>query len=186
MLCASDVFIKHKGLKAMTVSISSVARIATDQMYSGLDGVLRKGAAHAKALKIDEAVFLNWRLAPNMLPLTRQVQFATEIPARGLSRLAGIEVPSFPDAEKSFDDLRTRIATARAHIKGLPSPPMDADPEKEIKVPTGKVERSFTRINFLQHFILPNLYFHTTATYLILRHLGVEIGKLDFLAAPPR
>jgi hypothetical protein len=169
----------------MAVSISTVARIATDQMYSGLDGVLQKGAAHARARKVEEAVFLNWRLAPDMLPMTRQVQFATEIPARGLSRLAGVEVPGFPDTEKTFDELRARVATARAHIKQLPSAPMDADPDQEIRVPMGKEERTFTRINFLQHFILPNLYFHTT-TYLILRHLGVEIGKLDFMAAPPR
>jgi len=170
----------------MTVTISSVARTATDQMYAGLDGVLQKGAAYAGARKVDEAVFLNWRLAPDMFPLTRQVQIATEIPARGLSRLAGTEIPNFPDTEKTFEELRTRITRARAHIDALPSAPMDADPDGEIRVPMGKEERSFSRINFLQHFILPNLYFHTTATYLILRHLGVEIGKLDFLAAPSR
>ena len=167
----------------MSVSISSVARIATDQMFSGLDGVLQKGAAAAKARGVDEAVYLNWRIAPDMFPLTRQVQFATEIPARGLSRLAGVALPSFPDTETTFDELRARVVKARAHIKGLPSAPMDADPDKEIKVPMGKEERAFTRINFLQHFILPNLYFHTTTTYLILRHLGVDIGKLDFMAA---
>ena len=170
----------------MSVTISSVARLATDQMFSGLDGVLQKGAAHAQARKVDEAVYLNWRLAPDMFPLTRQVQFATEIPARGLSRLAGVPLPSFPDTEATFDELRARVARARAHIKGLPSAPMDADPDKEIKVPMGKEERAFTRINFLQQFILPNLYFHTTTTYLILRHLGVDIGKLDFMAAPSR
>ena len=170
----------------MPVSISSVARIATDQMFSGLDGVLQKGAAAAKAKGVDEAVYLNWRIAPDMFPLTRQVQFATEIPARGLSRLAGVALPSFPDTETTFDELRARVAKARAHIKGLPSAPMDADPDKEIRVPMGKEERAFTRINFLQHFILPNLYFHTTTTYLILRHLGVDIGKLDFMATPPR
>lgn len=139
----------------MPVSMSSVARTATDQMFAGLDGVLQKGAAEARARKVDEAVYLNWRLAPDMFPLTRQVQFATEIPAR-------------------------------AHISELPSAPLDADPDKEIRVPMGKEERTFTRSNYLQHFVLPNLYFHTTATYLILRHLGVGIGKLDFLAAPPR
>ncbi len=170
----------------MPVTISSVARIATDQMFSGLDGVLQKGAAAAKARGVDEAVYLNWRIAPDMFPLTRQVQFATEIPARGLSRLAGAVLPSFPDTETTFDELRARVAKARAHIKGLPSAPMDANPDQEIKVPMGKEERTFTRSNFLQHFILPNLYFHTTATYLILRHLGVDIGKLDFMAAPPR
>jgi hypothetical protein len=153
-------------------------------MFSGLDGVLQKGAAAAKAKGVDEAVYLNWRIAPDMLPLTRQVQFATEIPARGLSRLAGVALPSFPDTEANFAELRARVAKARAHIKGLPSAPMDANPDQEIKVPMGKEERTFTRINFLQHFILPNLYFHTTTTYLILRHLGVDIGKLDFMAAP--
>jgi len=170
----------------MPVTISSVARIATDQMFAGLDGVLQKGAAAAKARGVDEAVYLNWRLAPDMYPLTRQVQFATEIPARGLSRLAGAALPSFPDTETTFAELHARVARARAHIKDLPSAPMDADPDKEIKVPMGKDERTFTRSNFLQHFILPNLYFHCTATYLILRHMGVEIGKMDFLAAPPR
>ena len=170
----------------MSVTISSVARLATDQMFAGLDGVLQKGSAAAKAKGVDEAVYLNWRIAPDMLPLTRQVQFATEIPARGLSRLAGVALPGFPDTEVTFDELRARVARASAHIKGLPSAPMDADPDNEIKVPMGKEERAFTRINFLQHFILPNLYFHTTATYLILRHLGVDIGKLDFMAAPRR
>jgi hypothetical protein len=155
-------------------------------MFSGLDGVLQKGAAHAQAKKVDPPVYLNWRLAPDMFPLTRQVQFATEIPARGLSRLAGAAIPSFPDTEQTFDELRARIARARGLIAGLPAAPLDADPDGEIRVPMGKEERTFTRINFLQHFILPNLYFHATTTYLILRHLGVEIGKLDFLAAPPR
>jgi hypothetical protein len=153
-------------------------------MFSGLDIVLQKGAAHAKARNVDEAVYINWRLAPDMFPLSFQVQIATEIPGRGLSRLAGVAVPSFPSTEKTFAELRGRIATVREHIKGLPNAPMDADPDKEIKVPMGKEERTFTRINLLQHFILPNLYFHTTATYLILRHLGVDIGKMDFLAAP--
>jgi hypothetical protein len=170
----------------MPVTISSVARIATDQMFSGLDGVLQKGAAHARAKNVEEAVYLHWRLAPDMFPLTRQVQFATEIPARALSRLADVAVPSFPDTETTFEALRARVARARDHIRGLPSATMDADPDKEIRVPAGREERTFTRINFLQHYILPNLYFHTTTTYLILRHLGVEIGKLDFLAAPPR
>lgn len=168
----------------MVVSVSSVARIAVDQMYAGLNGVLLKGAAAAKDKGVDESVYLNWRLAPDMFPLTAQVQLATEISGRGLSRLAGVEVPSFPHVEKTFDELRARIATVHAHIKGLPTAPMDADPDQEITVPMGKEARTFTRINFLQHFILPNLYFHTTATYLILRHLGVTIGKLDFMAAP--
>lgn len=170
----------------MAVTVSTVARVAVDQMFTGLDRVLEKGAAHVAARQIDEAVFLHWRLAPDMFPLSRQVQFATEIPARGLSRLAGAPIPGFPDTEQSFAELRARIARARGLIGELPSAALDADPDRELTVPMGKEQRTFTRINYLQHFVLPNLYFHTTATYLILRHLGVEIGKLDFLAAPPR
>ncbi len=169
----------------MTLTLSTVARTATDQMFSGLDGVLQKAAASGKARGIADTVFLNWRLAPDMLPMSRQVQFATEIPARGLSRLAGVAIPGFPDNEQSFEELRARIARARGLIGELPTAPLDAHPEQEIRVPMGKEERTFTRSNYLQHFILPNLYFHTTTAYLILRHLGVGIGKLDFMAAPP-
>jgi uncharacterized protein len=170
----------------MALTISSVARTATDQMFTGLDRVLEKGAASAKASGVDESVYLNWRLAPDMYPLTRQVQIATEIPARGLSRLAGVALPSFPDTEQTFAELRARVARARAHIQGLPTAALDADPDKDILVPMGPWEMTFTRVNFLQHYILANHYFHVTAAYLILRHLGVDIGKMDYLAAPPR
>lgn len=170
----------------MPVTPSTVARNAIGQMFTGLDGVLQKAAATGAARGIADAVYLNWRLAPDMLPMSRQVQFATEIPARGLSRLAGMEIPSFPDTEQTFAELRARIERARVHIAALPDAAIDADPERELTVPMGKEQRTFTRINYLQRFVLPNLYFHTTATYLILRHTGVEIGKLDFLAAPPR
>jgi hypothetical protein len=170
----------------LAITLSSVARTALDQMFTALDGVLQKGAAAAKAKGVDEAVYLSWRLAPDMFPLTAQVQLATEIPARGLSRLAGLPLPSFGDGEKSFEELRKRIATARAHIDALPGDAMDAEPDREIRVPMGQEERTFTRIGFLQNFVLPNVYFHTAAAYLILRHLGVDIGKRDFLAAPPQ
>ena len=166
----------------MSMTMSSVARVASEQMFAGLTAILEKGAAHGKAKKIDEAVLLNWRLAADMYPLTVQVQIATEIPARGLSRLAGVAIPSFTNDEKTFEDLYARIARVRTHIAGLPSAAVDADLNREIKVPMGPQERTFTRINFLQHFILPNMYFHTTAAYLILRHIGVEVGKMDFLA----
>lgn len=170
----------------MAISMSTVARTATDQMFSGLDQVLEKGAAAAKAKGVEESVYLNWRVAPDMHPLTRQVQIATEIPARGLSRLAGVPLPSFPDTEQSFAELRARIARARTHIEGLPSAALDANPDAEVKVPMGPREVTFTRHNFLVQYILANHYFHVTAAYLILRHLGVDIGKMDYLAAAPR
>jgi len=166
----------------MAITLSTVARTATEQMFSGLDHVLEKGAAAAKAKGVEESVYLNWRLAPDMYPLTRQVQIATEIPARGLSRLAGVPLPGFPDTEQSFAELKARIARARAHIQGLPTAALDADPDQEIKVPMGPREMTFTRSNFLVHYILANHYFHVTAAYLILRHLGVDVGKMDYLA----
>lgn len=168
----------------MSLTISTVARRAIDQMFSGLDIVLGKGADFAAARKIEEPVILDWRLAPDMWPLVRQVRIATELPARGMSRLAGAELPAFADQEKSFAELRERIVNARAHIGALPAAALDANPDADIVVPMGPVQRTFTRIDFLQKFILPNLYFHATATYLILRHLGVEVGKMDYLAAP--
>ncbi|MEO1252593.1 MAG: DUF1993 domain-containing protein [Pseudomonadota bacterium] len=168
----------------MTLTPSAVARAAAAQMYRGLDKVLEKAAAHCKARDIEESVFLNWRLAPDMFPLVRQVQIATDFPARGLSRLAGADLPSMPDEETSFAELRERIKKAREHIDALSDEAINADPDQPITVPAGKEEMTFPRLAFLQHFVLPNLYFHVTTAYAILRSLGVEIGKRDFLAAP--
>jgi hypothetical protein len=153
-------------------------------MFGGLERTLKKGAAFAKTKDVDESVFLEWRVAPDMFPMKRQVQFATEIPARGLSRLAGAEIPKFDDNEKTFADLYARIKRASDIIGGLSDAALNKDPDAEITVPMGSHEMTFTRTAYLQTFVLPNLYFHTSAAYLILRHLGVEVGKLDFMNAP--
>lgn len=168
----------------MTITLSSSANAAVNQMFAGLNGVLEKGAAFAEAKGVEDAVILDWRLAPDMFPFARQVQIATELPARGLSRLAGAALPEMPDTETTIAALRDRIIKARAHIKGLDAAAIDADPEAEITVPVGPEEMTFTRRAYLQTFILPNLYFHVMAAYLILRHIGVDIGKRDFLAVP--
>jgi hypothetical protein len=169
----------------MTDSISSAANDAIDQMFASLDGVLEKGAAYAKANNIEEEVLLNWRLAPDMFPLVRQIRIATELPARGLSRLAGADLPSFTDDETTIAQCRDRIVKARAFIKGLSSDAIDANPDKTMSFPMGPDNTmEMKRIAYLRNFILPNLYFHVSAAYLILRHLGVELGKRDFLAVP--
>lgn len=169
----------------MTIVLSTITNAAIDQMFRSLDGVLEKGATAAKAKGVEESVYLNWRMAPDMLPLLRQVFLATEVPARGLSRLAGAELPSFADDETTFAELRARISKADAFIKGLSADALDADPDGSITFPAGP-DREFTlpRRAYLQNFILSNLYFHVTTTYIILRHLGVDIGKTDFLAIP--
>jgi len=155
-------------------------------MFGGLERTLKKGAVFAKTKDVDETVFLEWRLAPDMFPMKRQVQFATEIPARGLSRLAGAEIPTFEDKETTFAGLYDRIARARDIIAGLSDSDIDKDPDADITVPMGPQEMTFKRAAYLQTFVLPNLYFHTTAAYLILRHLGVEVGKLDYMNAPQK
>lgn len=166
----------------MTLKPSAVANAAVAQMYAALGAILEKGAAHAKSKGVDEATFVNWRLAPDMFPLSRQVQLACDIPARGLARLAGAELPSFPDTETSFEELRQRVAKAHAFIKDLNRDKIDADPEGAITFPVGQESMTMKRREYLTSFILPNLYFHVTTAYAILRSCGAPLGKADFLA----
>lgn len=166
----------------MTITISSAVLPAVGQMLNTLDSILAKAAERCAETEVEESVYLNWRLAPDMFPLATQVRFATEIPARGLSRLAGAELPSFPDDETSFAELRERIVRARKVIEELDKDAIDADPNVDITVPMGPMELTLERAAFAHNWIMPNLYFHTTTAYLILRHLGLDIGKRDFLA----
>lgn len=168
----------------MSLSISKIALTATGQMFGGLERVLNKGAAHAETNKIEESVYLNWRIAPDMFPMKRQVQIATELPARSLARLAGAALPSFEDKEESFADLIARIQKAQSFIAGLDAAAIDKDPDANITVPFGPQEMTFARAGYFQTFVLPNLYFHTTAAYLHLRNMGVAVGKLDYMNAP--
>ncbi|MEZ5892875.1 MAG: DUF1993 domain-containing protein [Parvularculaceae bacterium] len=168
----------------MSLSISKIAQTATGQMFGGLEIVLKKGAAHAEANKVEESVYLNWRLATDMFPMKRQVQFATEIPARGLARLAGAALPSFDDKEENFTQLLARIKKSQDFIAGLDKAAIDKDPDANITVPMGPQEMTFTRANYFLTFVIPNLYFHTTSTYLNLRNMGVAVGKLDYMNAP--
>lgn len=166
----------------MTLTPSSVANAALMQMYAALSSILEKGAAYAKSKNIDEATLVNWRLAPDMFPLSRQIQIACDVPARGLARLACAEIPSFPDTEKTLEELRQRVAKAHAFIKDLDKAKIDADPDGSITFPVGPESMTMKRREYLSSFILPNLYFHVTTAYAILRACGVPLGKADFLA----
>ncbi|MEO1243668.1 MAG: DUF1993 domain-containing protein [Pseudomonadota bacterium] len=169
----------------MSMTLSSIAIAASDQMYAGLEGIVKKAVAAAKAKGIDDEVFLNWRIAPDMFPLARQIRIATELPVRGLSRIAGAEMPSFADDEATFEDFLGRIEKAKKLVHGLDASAIDAEPDAPVTFPAGGGnEMTLPRRAYLQNFILPNLYFHVTATYLILRHLGVDVGKRDYLAVP--
>lgn len=166
----------------MQFTPSFVAASAIDQMFKGLQGVLDKGAAHAKAAGVEESVYLNWRLAPDMFSMSRQVQIGCDIAARGFARLAGADVPSFPDTETSFEQLRARVAKAHAFIRDLDQAKIDANPDGDITVPMRDQSLTMKRHQYLLNFVLPNVYFHTTAAYLNLRNMGVPLGKSDFLA----
>jgi uncharacterized protein len=129
---------------------------------------------------------LNTRLAPDMFPFVRQVQVATDLAKNGAARLAGVEPPRFEDNEKTIDELKARLAKAVGFIKSLDPKAIDAATDRQITFPLGPNNKGEMRGNdYLNHFVLPNVYFHLTAAYVILRHCGVDIGKQDFLGAIP-
>ena len=170
----------------MSFSISQASLPAVEMSLNALSGVLDKGAAFAAAKKIDASVLLTSRLAPDMFALTRQVQVATDLAKNGVARLAGVEPPRFEDNETTIEQLKGRIAKAIAFIKTVDPKQIDAAGEREITFPLGPTIKGQMKGDYyLNHFVLPNVYFHCTAAYVILRHCGVEIGKADFLGAIP-
>ena len=166
----------------MSLAPSQVAHAAFTQVFAAFGLILDKAAQSAKSRSIDEAVLLNWRLAPDMFTMSRQVQIACDIAARGMARLAGADMPSFPDTETSFEQLRQRVAKAHAFIKDLDRAKIDADLDKDITFPVGPETMTMKRRDYLLNWVLPNVYFHITAAYANLRACGVPLGKADFLA----
>jgi hypothetical protein len=153
---------------------------------TALSGVLDKAAAFAAAKKIDAAVLPQYRLAPDMFALARQVQVACDMAKNGGARLAGVEPPKFEDDEKTIDELKARIAKTLAFVKSLDAAKIDAAEEREITFPLGPTNKGHMKgSDYLNHFVLSNFYFHLTAAYTILRHCGVELGKRDFLGGIP-
>jgi hypothetical protein len=172
----------RKTRPAMTVLISTLIKDASAQTLGSLCAILKKGADHAAALKIPEDVLLNYRLFPDMFPLTRQVQITTDTMTRGAARLAGTDLPSFPDVETSFTQLIDRTQKANAYVQAASSEAIDGRCTTIINIPIGGgQEMPMTCTTYLQSFVFPNLYFHAATAYNLLRHNGVPIGKLDFL-----
>jgi hypothetical protein len=168
----------------LTMSQSSVPTF--EIMLNALSAVLDKAEAFAKAKKVDPAVLLRTRLAPDMFDLTRQVQIATDQARRGSARLAGIEPPSVPDTETTIAELKDRITKTVAFVKGIDHKALDASADREIVFPLGPEKKGHMKgDDYLNHFVLPNFYFHCTTAYDILRHCGVEVGKQDFVGQIP-
>ena len=153
------------------------------QILGGVSGVLDRSLAHFREHNVDPETIVEARLAPDMLPLTRQVQIACDIAKNSVARLAAQEPPRFEDNETSFEQLRLRIARVIDYLKSIPAAALDGSEARDIRVPTGQRAYEFKGLEFLQRWAIPNVFFHVTAAYAILRHNGVEIGKRDFLGA---
>jgi hypothetical protein len=165
----------------MSISMHSASVPIFVRMLNNLLGWLDKAQAHAEARKFDAANYLGLRLAPDMLPFTRQIQIACDTAKGCAARLAGVEVPKWEDNEASFDDLRARVRRTLDYVQSFGAAQHDGSEAKEIVLQMRSGEVRFEGEQYLKHFVLPNFFFHLTTAYALLRHAGVEIGKKDYL-----
>ena len=152
------------------------------QMLNSMIGLLTKAEAHCAAKKIDPSVMLGSRLFPDMLPLSKQIQLVSDFATKGCARLTHSEVPSNPDTEKTFEELKQRLARTIDYVKSFKPEQFEGADTKDVTFPTGPDKTTTLKgQQFLSAFSLPNFYFHATTAHGILRHNGVEIGKRDFM-----
>ncbi|MGH8162016.1 MAG: DUF1993 domain-containing protein [Gammaproteobacteria bacterium] len=168
----------------MTISMYQASLPMFIRMLRNLDAILAKGVAHAEAKKIEPAVLAGARLYPDMLPLTRQIQIASDTAKGCAARLAGENPPSYEDNETSFTELSERIRKTVAYLEGFKPEQIDGTEEKEIVLKMRSGPLTFNGLDYVTGFAIPNFFFHVTTAYDILRHNGVEIGKRDFLGEP--
>jgi len=167
----------------MTISMYSASVPLIKQMLGALSGVLGKAAENATARKIDPSVFVTARLAPDMFTLARQVQVAADMSKGGIARLAGVEIPKYEDDETTLEALQARLAKTIAFIDSIPAAQLDGTEDKAITIQVRQTDMHFTGQRYLLGWVIPNVMFHITTAYNILRHNGVEIGKRDYLGA---
>ncbi|TAM08372.1 MAG: DUF1993 domain-containing protein [Paraburkholderia sp.] len=165
----------------MSISMFQASVPVLVRGLTNLQAILGKAQAHASEKQIDPTVLTSARLFPDMLPLSRQIHIATDTAKGCAARLAGVEAPKFDDVEVTFDELHTRIQKTIDYLQTFKPEQIDGTEEHAItlKMRTGPIE--FIGLNYLLTFVLPNFYFHITTAYDILRHNGVEVGKLDYL-----
>jgi uncharacterized protein len=166
---------------ALTMYAASVPTLVRG--LGNLSGLLGKGLASAEARDIDPAVLIAARLAPDMHPLSRQVQIASDSAKGAAARLAGAEVPSFPDTETTFAQLQARVSRTIDYLQTLKAEQFEGAEARTITLPSPGGEMKFSGQDFLFGFALPNFFFHVTIAHAILRHNGVPIGKMDYLGA---
>ena len=146
-----------------------------------LTHVLEKSLAHARANDIDPATLVDARLAPDMITLAGQIQRASDASKLGVARISGITAPSFPDEEKTYDELLARIAKTQAFLATVDRTLIDGQEQRQVTIKAREGEAHFTAQRYLLQFALPNFFFHVTTAYDVLRHKGMPIGKMDYL-----
>ena len=167
-----------------TMSQSSLPVFITG--LNALLGILDKAAEFAAAKKIEETVLLQTRLAPDQFPLVRQIQIATDSAKNGSARVAGVEAPKHEDKETTISELKARITETIVFIESIDQNAFNAGADKQIVFPLGKLFKGEMKGDaYVTHFVLANYYFHLTTAYSILRHCGVDIGKMSFLGSIP-
>lgn len=168
----------------MSLTMYQASIPAFIRMLENLSAILDKAAAHAEAKSIDPTIFVNARLAPDMYPLSRQIQIATDIVKGCAARLSGIEVPSYEDNETTFAELKARIVKTMDFLQSVSEDHINSSEEREIILKIHSKDIKFLAQSYLFNFVIPNFYFHVTATYAILRHNGVDLGKMDYMGDP--
>ncbi|HEY1151194.1 MAG TPA: DUF1993 domain-containing protein [Pseudoduganella sp.] len=167
----------------MSFSMYSASIPVFRQILNSLLAILNKAEAHVEEKKIDPNALLQFRLYPDMLPFTRQIQIAADFAKGAGARLAGQDVPSYEDSEKTFGELKLRITRTLAFLDSLPQAAIEESAGRAITTGSGEKTRHFVGQEYLVHYALPHFYFHATTAYDILRHNGLEIGKKDFIGA---
>jgi hypothetical protein len=165
----------------MSLSMHEASAATFKRMLPALAALLEKAEAHAAARKIDSDALLGARLFPDMFSFARQVQLTCDFAKNCCARLSGIEAPKHEDKEKSFAELKARVAATLAFIEGLNAKDIDGTEKKDITLKIAGKDTQMTGRDYLLFFALPNFYFHATTAYDLLRHNGVEVGKRDFL-----
>lgn len=169
----------------MTISMYQASVPVFVRSLGNLSAILDKAAAHAESNKIDPAVLLATRLYPDMFPLSRQIQIATDMAKGAAARLAGVDRPFHEDNETSFVEMQARIEKTLDFIRSIKPEQIDGSEERTITLTLRGNDVQFAGQPYLLHFVLPNLFFHTATAYAILRHCGVALGKPDFIGGIP-
>lgn len=167
----------------MSITMHQASAAAFERGLTSLSNVLKKAAAHAAEKKIEDRVFLDARLYPDMLPLRSQVHIASDFARGTLARLQGQELPKWDDDEATLADLVTRVERTLEVVRGVKPAALEGSSTRETTRKVGGKERTFTGLDYLLKFALPNFYFHSATAYDILRHNGVVLGKGDFLGS---